>query len=97
MSNKNKKDDWKFVNAIGDTAEKIHDACDTLVGVLGQFTGPGSGQIGTFIHPGPEGSKYPWLILAGPAPVMCEHASESALEGSKRIAKKLNELEGDDE
>lgn len=92
MSSK-EKDGWNFVNAIGGTAEKIHEACDVLVGTIGKFSEPDSGQIGTFLHPGPEGSKYPWLILAGPAPVMCEHASESALEGARQIAKKLKELE----
>lgn len=77
--------DTALVSVIGDTSKKIYEAVDVLMGIVGKFRGPDALSIATFIHPGPEGSKYPWMVMLGPGPVMCEEATESARQFFNRL------------
>ena len=88
--------EWEYVNAIGETAERLREAYDVIVGAIVKTVGPETGRIGTFVHPGPEESEYPWLIMVGPAPVMCEHASKTARKAVKQLLRKIKEMEGDE-
>ena len=97
-------DDCKLVNAIGETGDKIGEAADFLCGVIANICeseeDKAESRIGTFVRFGPDGGKVPWLILVGPAPVMCEHATESARETGIKLIKmyrKFEETEADDE
>ena len=94
-------DDCRLVHAIGETEQKISESADFLIDTiakLGEKDEHRDGDpIGTFVRPGPEGSRVPWMVLIGPAPVMCEHASESARETGLKLLKKMRELKELDE
>ena len=84
MSNDN-----ALYSVIGDTSEKIYDACDVLIETIGKFRKPDSASIASFLHPGPKGDKYPWIVMIGPGPVMCDHATESAREFIDQMNKQV--------
>ena len=95
--------DKALYSVIGDTSEKIYDACGVLIETIGKFRKPDSASIASFLHPGPKGSKYPWIVMIGPGPVICDHATESAREFIDSMNKQVlhgqvtNDEEGDED
>lgn len=65
-------------SAIGDTSKKIYEACDVLIDVFNQVRPADAKSIATLLCRGPKGAKYPYLVMMGPAPVMCAGATEAA-------------------
>lgn len=81
--------DKALYSVIGDTSKKIYDACNVLIETIGKFRKPDSASIASFLHPGPKGDKYPWIVMIGPGPEMCERATESAREFIDQMNKQV--------
>lgn len=64
-------------SVIGDTAKQIYDACDVFLGIMEKIKKEDA--LAAFMVPGPEWSKYPWMVMVGPCPEMCTEATEMAL------------------
>ena len=77
--------DSTLYSAIGETSRTLHEACDMLIGIVGKVRKSDAQSVAAFMVPGPEGSKYPWMVLVGPGPAMCEHATTSAREYFEQI------------
>ena len=84
--------DPEIYNAIGDTAAELHEACETLIRLVEKCNGDDDGMpIGTFMHHDPAGGKMPWIVMAGPANVVCESATKAARDTVKKVYKVLKE------
>lgn len=71
------------------SSKKINEACGVLIDALGKVQKENEQSIATFLCRGPEGSKYPYLVMAGPAPVMCIVATKTACDFFDRLKERF--------